>query len=544
MSVSAPDGSAVLERGRRAARRPAAPAQPARPTAKAAAPAASAASPAAPAPGRSILEEEPPARRSLIEVLGVWGFAVLVHVVVLLGLSFVVIDNPVRDQIFSILGKPADEPDDAPILMAIEMPTELNEVEEASEIAEVASENVAEESSEMPLDINDLDPSLALEAADVGQALNVKLDSVAKGRSAKARAALVEVYGGNAASEQAVATGLKWLAERQRADGSWDFDDVGDEAEFDKEGKTEVRSAPMGATGAALLAFLGAGHTHTEAGPYRENVKRGLQYLIDNVRVGPAGADLRGGVDKSGMYIQGVVAIALAEAHGMTSDRRLRRIAEASAAFIANAQSPLDGGWRYIPAFEKKTPEDSDTSVVGWQLIALKSAQAAKIKVPKKTLLGVANFLDLASYEDGARYAYLAKTADNAGGPRPPMDAVGLLCRMYMGWDEDDPRLAKGVELLAERGPDRNDSYYAYYATQVMHHWGGEKWTAWNAVQRDYLVNTQERAGAQAGSWNPGRSHNDTAGGRLWVTCLSVMTLEVYYRHLPIYERGSLQVEF
>ncbi|QDT16087.1 prenyltransferase/squalene oxidase repeat-containing protein [Alienimonas californiensis] len=544
MSVSASDGSAVLERGRAASRGPQAGSAPAaaRPS-KAAASKAAKQPAAAPSGVRSVLDEEPPARRSLVEYLGVWGFAVLVHVVVLLALSFIVMPSDVREQIFSILGEPSEEPDDAPIFEAVEMP-ELTEMEEPSEVTDVTSEVEAEVMSEMPLDMSDADPTMALDPEAAGATLNLDPGQITEGRSGAAKQALLEKYGGNAASEQAVATALKWIAEQQRPDGSWNFNDVGDEEAFDEMGKTEVRDAPTGATAAALLAFLGAGHTHTDDGPYKESVGKGINYLLQNVRVGPAGGDYRGGVKQSGMYIQGLAAIALAEAHGMTNDRRLRQAAEAGVNFIVSAQSPVDGGWRYTPAFERSTPEVSDTSVVGWQLMALKSAQAAKIRINKRAFLGVNTFLDLASHNDGAQYGYLPKTADGAGGSRPPMDAVGLLCRMYMGWDETDKRLEKGVELLAKRGPNRNDSYYGYYATQVLHHWGGKKWEEWNAVQRDQLVGTQEKSGKFAGSWKPGGSHNDKAGGRLWVTCLSVMTLEVYYRHLPLYERGDIKVEF
>ena len=36
-------------------------------------------------------------------------------------------------------------------------------------------------------------------------------------------------------------------------------------------------------------------------------------------------------------------------------------------------------------------------------------------------------------------------------------------------------------------------------------------------------------------------SHGVRMGGRLYTTCLSIMTLEVYYRFLPLYRRQVLQ---
>ena len=577
MPASAADGSAVLERGRRP-RRPADPPAKSRPAAKSARsrpqrnPAAdgAAAKRAAPeqdaaaaAGARTVLEEEPRARRSITEILGVWGLSVLVHVVAGLALTFIIIDSETRDQIFSILGEASDEPDDAPIFEAIEMPESLAEIEETTEVADVESETVAEAATEMPLDVNDLDPSLALDAADVGQAVTVKLSNATSGRSASAKAALVEKYGGNTASEKAVATGLKWIASQQRPDGSWDFREVGDEPEFDAAGESELADAPMAATASALLAFLGGGHTHRSRGPYKKTVEAGLNYLIAKSVTVPVNGvpvtDYRGGFKGQGMYVQGIVCIALAEAYGMTKHRDLRRAAEAGLRFIIAGQGPL-GGWRYKPAFEvqKQIAERDpkilgDTSVVGWQLMALKSGQAANIKIPSSVFKQIDNFLDAAGHSDGAEYGYQPKQAylldpekktDGSGSVTSTRSAIGLLCRMYLGWDRDDDALERGVRKIAERGPDRDNAYHAYYATQVLHHWGGDLWEEWNAVQRDMLVSTQETAGELAGSWNPGRDHGARRGGRLWQTCLSVMTLEVYYRHLPMYERGDIQVEF
>lgn len=76
-----------------------------------------------------------------------------------------------------------------------------------------------------------------------------------------------------------------------------------------------------------------------------------------------------------------------------------------------------------------------------------------------------------------------------------------------------------------------------------MHHWGGEEWEAWNRSVRDGLVSRQVLTGDGAGSWNPTGSISGKSGGRLFDTCLAIMTLEVYYRYLPLYERTEITVK-
>ena len=125
------------------------------------------------------------------------------------------------------------------------------------------------------------------------------------------------------------------------------------------------------------------------------------------------------------------------------------------------------------------------------------------------------------------------------------MTAEAILCRMYLGWKKDNPALEAGVKHLDEIGPSANDVYFNYYATQIMHHVGGEYWKKWNAKMRDQLVNSQDKTGHQVGSWmNKGKSHANKAGGRLYNTAMSTMILEVYYRHLPIYKSSAAEDDF
>ena len=164
--------------------------------------------------------------------------------------------------------------------------------------------------------------------------------------------------------------------------------------------------------------------------------------------------------------------------------------------------------------------------------MALRSAKAGRIPASSKTLRFAREFLrSVQTDDDGAFYAYTP-----GGGRKDSMTAVGLLCRMYLGWKKDNAALEKGVQHLAAIGPSRNDIYFNYYATQVLHHWGGDLWKQWNQKMREQLVRTQITEGPAAGSWPVTDPHAATAG-QLYQTALSILTLEVYYRHLPLYRK-------
>jgi len=89
-----------------------------------------------------------------------------------------------------------------------------------------------------------------------------------------------------------------------------------------------------------------------------------------------------------------------------------------------------------------------------------------------------------------------------------------------------------------------NNQYYNYYATQVMYHMGGEAWDFWNPRMRDLLINTQDKGDPrnphQGGSWDPKGDPYGFSGGRLMITSLSLLNLEIYYRYIPLYRRGAV----
>ncbi|HTN77895.1 MAG TPA: hypothetical protein VL096_21705, partial [Pirellulaceae bacterium] len=280
-----------------------------------------------------------------------------------------------------------------------------------------------------------------------------------------------------------------------------------------------------GATALALLPFLGAGHTH-EQGEYRQVVKQGLYYLQARMRATPRGGDFMEGT----MYAQGLSAIALCEAYAMTKDKELRPYAQEAIDFICDAQH-VGGGWRYFPG------QPGDTTVFGWQFMALKSAYLANLEVPSPVIERASRYLDSVQTEKGANYGYLKPAKD------PTPTAVGLLARMYLGWPHEKPQLAVGTAYLAKLGPSAEDVYFNYYATQVLHHYEGPQWDKWNTKLREHLIKTQATTGHEAGSWFFPDKHG-LSGGRLYTTAMCTMILEVYYRHLPIYGERSVDEGF
>jgi hypothetical protein len=365
------------------------------------------------------------------------------------------------------------------------------------------------------------------------------------GRSGATRVKMLQEGGGNKASEAAVAAGLKFLALHQASDGHWSLHDF----------QRHARTAPLPAgkvkpdncqtnttqanntagTAFGLLPFLAGGITHKppkekKVNDYSKGVGLAIRYLI--------GKQTKTGNDRGyygeGMYAHGLATIAMCEAYGLTSDPQIKASAQLALNYIVNAQDVSGGGWRYAAR------QAGDTSVTGWQMMALKSGQMAGLSVPRVALDKGSKFLDSVETTKGG-YAYVPGSGDSI-----VMTAVGALCRQYMGVGPRNASLLASVNKLKGVSPDKSDNiYYLYYATQVMHHMGGEAWQFWNLGPkgdgkggiRDTLMGRQDTGNGgrigQLGSWG-GTPH---VGGRLGATSLSLLSLEVYYRHLPLYRR-------
>jgi hypothetical protein len=344
-------------------------------------------------------------------------------------------------------------------------------------------------------------------------------------RSGDIKRDALQTHGGTAASEQAVARGLEWLAAHQGPDGSWRCDLANSRCRgaCRNPGST---TGSIGPTALALLPFLGAGSTHLD-GPYQETVSRGLYFLTTSIRPGPRGGDLCEG----SMYAHGIAVLAMAEAYGMTNDDFLEPLLRETVRFTETSQDLHGGGWRYLPG------QAGDTTVTGWQVVSLKSAAMAGVPVRSPTIDGVTRFLDSVQNQGGAAYGYRTPAA------KPSTSAVGLLSRMYTGWTPDDEPLWRGMTQLAAQGPSPHAIYENFYLAQVLMQADHPVWPRWNATNRDQIIRQQGTYGHETGSWffaDP----DSAPGGRLAHTALALLTLEVYYRLLPIYRQEAVDGGF
>jgi hypothetical protein len=371
----------------------------------------------------------------------------------------------------------------------------------------------------------DLAPRLVFNRRDQADR---EVPEIYKLRVAPDRARLAQRRGGTSQTEAAVNAALNWLAENQSPDGRWDATRHGAGREdmtlgHDRQGAGN--RADTGVSGLALLAFLGAGHTHLE-GDHQQTVARGLDFLIQSQA---SDGNLGGQASLYAfMYCHGMASLALSEAFALSGDPRLEQPVRRAVAYTLAAQHPTAGGWRYRPG-----DRQGDASQLGWQLMALKSAKLAGIEIPARSEQGMARFLaSVATGQHGGLASYRAGERQST-----TMTAEVFVSRHFLGL-EIAPEAAReaGEFLLTDLpGQGKPNLYYWYYATLAMYQLQGDYWRQWNVALKQALVDTQRLDGPEAGSWDTGTVWGGY-GGRVYTTAMGALCLEVYYRFLPLYD--------
>ncbi len=349
-----------------------------------------------------------------------------------------------------------------------------------------------------------------------------------EGRTPEGRIKYGRKYGATPQSEAAVDAALAWLAEHQRPNGSWSFDleldPCNGRCRHSKKTGIETPTPSTGATGLALLAFLGAGHTHHREGQYRETVRRGLYYL----RAVAAETETGYHWQQGSMYGHGIALMALGEALSMSTegekyDADLYDLVAQGTWFTCIAQH-RNGSWGYVPG------SPGDTTVTGWQVLSLIAAKRSRVPMKTYVLHDAKDFVLSTCRDRDYWFGYKEPPGE------PTTTAIGLTLMLYLGESLNFTPFHYALSDLAERGPTLTNIYHDYYGTLALHHSRHRDWDEWNRKLRDHLVSTQATTGHEKGSWHFPDRWGDV-GGRLYTTAMCAMTLEVYYRYLPLYEK-------
>jgi len=358
-------------------------------------------------------------------------------------------------------------------------------------------------------------------------------------RTGKHRLLALERGGGSEQSEAAIQRALVWLAAHQSKDGRWSYT-----------GTDNKHHNDIALTSLAVLAFLGSGHKpliqQTDSKSenpvakidgkvdHQETIRRGVKWLMKKrKRMKLTSSRTPMGC---GTYQAALGTMALAEAYGMSGAEPIRIEAQKAVNYAFNIQNRL-GGWGY-----RARGNRNDTSVTGWWVMALKSAQMANLKVDRKKLALAGWFLKSVTHKKGTvSYQFIGRSLhkrSGGGGGSRRMTAVSLACIQFLGAKKDDRRVvACAKRTLKERWrPGQSDFYLRYYQTLGLFHShrGTPEWATFNESLQDTLIQTQVMIGSvneNKGSWSP---NTDQYGGqwkRVGQTALAVLMLEIYYRY-------------
>ncbi|MEZ6184217.1 MAG: hypothetical protein R3F62_04300 [Planctomycetota bacterium] len=337
--------------------------------------------------------------------------------------------------------------------------------------------------------------------------------------------------GPSAASDGARDAGLEWLARHRTRDQAWGV--IPEEHGLQD---AQRATSDVGRTGLAVLAFLAAGHSPTQEGPYRDLLRAARDWLVRRCR--PSGVFLSPGPSNHLYYQQAIGTLALAELANL--EREHEGLAEAlqrSVEFLESRRGRW--GWRYP---DSAAEWSGDTSVNTWVTLALKSAKEAGARVDDKDFRTIKRFLERVSGRDGTTgYALRGQHSTDA------MNASGLFLRIMLGESPSSKRNVNAVRLVRYAGGPREvegavfNLYGTYYAALALYQVGGEDWEAFNPVVRDGLVKLQDaRRGCELGSWLGG---GYLGRDRVLGTAFATLTLETYYRYLPTHDGARLPPE-
>ena len=345
---------------------------------------------------------------------------------------------------------------------------------------------------------------LSLAALAATPALSFGQDKPAKKEGIAARPNQVRGDEITPQTQAAIERGLAYLASKQAKAGN-------------DRGSWSAGSSGAGITGLAGLALMSGGNLPGR-GKYGDNVQLAVEYILRATQEsGLIAADNSHGP----MYGHGFATLFLGEVYGMTGDDDVKEKLQKAVRLIQKTQN-REGGWRYQPV-----PYDADISVTITEIMALRAARDAGIKVEKEVVDKAIGYVKRCQCADGG-FSYVAGQGSGSGFPR---SAAGVASLYYGGVFEGND-LKRGLDYLIQflpgKGMDGAEGHYFYghyYAVQAMFLAGGDYWAKWYPAIRDQLLARQNRT---TGGWS-GDVTDDYA------TALALIILQMPHRYLPVF---------
>jgi len=318
--------------------------------------------------------------------------------------------------------------------------------------------------------------------------------------------------------DKSVEKALEFLHNQQNADGSWSI--------F-RGGKSAAISS------FCVMAFLSSGNVPGE-GKHGEVVKKGIEWVLKQQL--PNGLITTDAHHE--MYHHGICTIMLSEAAGMTDGKlgeEVRQKLEKAVQVILRGQRNTGvekGGWRY-----RVEGSDSDISVTGWQLMALRAAKNLGCDVPPEAIERAVEYVKRCQDPGSGGFRYMVR-----GGVTVPCTGTSILGLELCGKDEHrSPEVLKAGSYLLKNLPRWGEGHFfytIYYCTQATFQLGGNYWDSYRPRMQEVLLKNQ----AANGSWT-GAGGEDSGLGPTYGTAMAVLALTVEYRFLPIYQRGEEPAE-
>jgi Prenyltransferase and squalene oxidase repeat len=320
--------------------------------------------------------------------------------------------------------------------------------------------------------------------------------------------------------DDAVVRALKSLARDQEPSGAWRIRSYGEST---------------ASTSLAVMAFMAAGHVPGE-GPYGKRLERAIDWVLDHQQPidttrGKETVMLVARRSHGPMYSHGISTLMLCEVAGMLKKdraKRCRETLEKAVRLIVKSQNVPKhdqhaGGWRY-----QASSRDSDLSVTGWQLLALRAARNIGCDVPKHNIDRAVEYVKRCQSRFGSGFGY-----QPGGGPTSTRTGTGILCLEVCG-KHKSPEVMAGADYLLQRPLHSREPYFfygVYYCTVGMFKVGGKYWSATRDHITRVLLASQRSDGSWYG-WGGERRYGET-----YCTAMAVLALAVEYRYLPIYQR-------